>query len=227
MIPMKKEAYYAMTLGVVALLLTVYGLVSYDYYVEDKELQQEDGLLVSHIGYGLRDVHNESKLVFNDTTLWKEESYQTYPDFIGASNATRAEAAGAQQSILLIISLVLVILFIPLVFLSHQGFFDDKMGKLGPYTPLIVAQIAALVLIIGTMWFTYAFATGLDEDVAKLGQERYQAVGGMTAFVVIVAGILIQIAALYARSRTQLIYIKPLDEAKTPEPIEDEPTTLS
>jgi hypothetical protein len=91
---------------------------------------------------------------------------------------------------------------------------------LGPYVPLIAGQVAALLLIIGTLWFTYAFVTGLDEDVAKLGQERYQAVGGMTASLVIFGGLLIQVAALYARARTQLVYIKPLDEAKTPEPME-------
>lgn len=218
--PMRKEAYYAMAFAVVALILTSYGLVSHGYYVEDREVQQPDGLVESHISYGLRKVHNESKLVFNDTTLSKEDKYQSYPDFIGASNATRADAAGARQFYLMIVSLVLVVLFIPLVLLSHQGYLDERFGRLGPYVPLIAGQIAALLLIIGTLWFTYAFATGLDEDVAKLGQERYQAVGGMTASLVIFGGLLIQVAALYARARTQLVYIKPLDEAKTPEPME-------
>ena len=220
MMPMRRQAYYAMALAVVALVLTAYGLVSYDYYVEDREVRQVDGTLVSHISYGLRDVHNESKLVFNGTTLSKEDKYQEYPDFIGASNATRARDAGGRQFTLLLISLVLIVLFIPTVFLSHQGLFDERVGRLGPYVPLIMAQIAALILIIGTLWFTYEFATGLDKDVANLLQERYQAVGGMAAFWLIVGGVLIQVAALYARARTQLIYIKPLDEGREPRPLE-------
>lgn len=218
--PMRREAYYAMVLAVVALILTAFGIMSYDYYTESKEVQRSDGVLESTIGYGLRDVHNESKLVFNKTVLEREDNYQDYQDFIGASNATRARDAGAQQFLLMVISLVLIVLFIPLTFLAHQGFFDTRLGKLGPYLPLIVAQVAALLLIIGTMWFTYAFATGLDEDVAKLGQERYQAVGGMAAFWVIVGGFLIQIAAIFARSRTQLVYIEPLGEVKAAKPLE-------
>jgi len=218
--PMRREAYYAMALAVIALILTAYGLMSYDYYTESREVQRADGVLESRIGYGLRDVHNVSKLVFNKTVLEREDKHQDYQDFIGASNATRARDAGAQQSLLTVISLVLIILFLPITFLAHQGFFDNRLGKLGPYVPLMVAQVAALLLIIGTMWFTYAFATGLDEDVAKLGQERYQAVGGTAAAWVIVGGFLIQVAAIFARSRTQLVYIQPLGDLKAAKPLE-------
>jgi hypothetical protein len=218
--PMKRQAYYAMVLALLAIILTADGLVSHDYYVEDREVQGPDGLLKSNIGYGLRDVHNQSKLVFNGSTISKEDKYQDYQDFIGASNATRAMNAGSQQNVLMLVSLVLLVLFLPLVVMSHQGYFDERLGRMGPYIPLIAAQVAALLLIIGTLWFTYAFATGLDEDVANLHQERYQAVGGTTAFTVIVGGFLIQVAALMALSRTRLIYIKPLEEGKTPKPLE-------
>ena len=216
---MRREAMLAIALAVVALVLAVYCIVSYDWYEEERTSSLEEGNLVTDIGYGLRGVQNVSQSRLNGTVLQERESHQTYDEFIGVEG-TRAQSAADAMFLIVLVAIVFIVLFIPLVFLAHQGRFDDLVGKLGQYIPLMVAQVAALLLILGAMWFSYAFTEGLDKDVEDLGQERYRAVGGMGGWYAIFAGIIIQAAAVMALSRTRLVYIEPLEEGKTPEPVE-------
>lgn len=218
MIPMKKEAYIALALAALTIILVVNGLTSHGWYDEVRSEKMLGNVTSSTIGYGLLTVHNVTKVTFNGTLISKSDEYQSYDDFI-ASNATRARDAGSRMYLVSIVGLVLTALFIPLLFLAHQGFFDNRMGRLGPYVPLLVAQVAALVIIIGTLWFSYAFPTGLDADAVQLHQERYQALGGRTGLWVLVGGILVQAAAVMALARTQLIYIEPLDTVKGTKPL--------
>lgn len=218
---MRKQALYALAFAIVAIIIYAYGMVSYDWYTEEREqpLVDEDGVLKSDIGYGLRGVNNHTRHRFNGTTLDEEEKVQGYDDFIGTKD-TKASGVASTMNIMMIIALVMMVLFLPLVYLSSGGGLEQRFGKIGPYIPLLVAQIAALLLIIGPMWFSYAFITALDDDIGKVTGEPSQALGGMTGFWVIVGGIFIQVGALMALSRTRLIYIEPLDEVKQPKPLE-------
>jgi hypothetical protein len=112
--------------------------------------------------------------------------------------------------LIMIAAIALAGLFIPLVYLSSEQNLDESMGRLGPYIPLIVAQIAAILLIVGPIWFSHALTTGLDEDMNEITGEPSQALGGMTGFWVIMGGLLVQVGAIMALSRTRLTYIEPL-----------------
>lgn len=218
---MRKQALYALVLAIVAIIIAAYGIVSYGWYTEEREqpLVDEDGILRSEIGYGLRGVNNRTLHRFNGTTLDEEEKVQGYDDFIGAKE-TKASAVASAMNILMIVALAMAVLFLPLVYLTSGGSFEQRVGKIGPYIPLLVAQVAALLLIIGPIWFSYAFITALDDDIGRITGEPSQALGGMTGLWVIVGGILIQMAAVMALSRTRLIYIEPLDEVKQAGPLD-------
>jgi hypothetical protein len=208
---MKKQAKSAIVLGIVGLLFAVYGLTSHGWYNEEREhdLDDEEGFLRSHIGYGIRGVSNLTLHRFNGTTLDEEEKVQDYDDFIGVEG-TRAAEAGSTMFLIMIAAIALAGLFIPLVYLSSEQNLDESMGRLGPYFPLIVAQIAAILLIVGPIWFSHALTTGLDEDMNEITGEPSQALGGMTGFWVIMGGLLVQVGAIMALSRTRLTYIEPL-----------------
>ena len=207
---MKKQSLRACILASVAILLIAYGLLSYGWYIEERveDADVEDGDYKSDLDYGLRGVRNETRLVVNKTQIASEEKVQDYDDFIGLENS-RAGKVVDRMNLLMVISLVLTILFIPLVYLSSKGSLEDKVGKIGPYLPLIIGQIAALILIISPMWFTYAFITDLTADMDELDQGPPQALGGNTGLWVIFGGVLLQFGVISALARTKLIYIEP------------------
>jgi hypothetical protein len=214
-------------LAVVTILLAVYGMMSYDWYEESREIpsSEGEGNYKSDLGYGPRGVHNYTRLAFNGSTLDEEESVQTYEEFNGPE--TEAGPVADTMFQLLIIGIVMTVLFIPLAYISQTSGLEGRVGKWGPYIPLYVAQVAAITLILAPIWFSYEFVQALDMDAMRLTNAPSQALGAMAGWWVIFGGIVIQVAALMAISRTRLIYIEPLDEAKTPEPIEDEPATLT
>ncbi len=207
---MKKQSLRACILASVAVLLIANGLLSYGWYIEERveDADVEDGDYKSDLDYGLRGVRNETRLVVNGTKIASEEKVQDYDDFIGIKDS-RAGKVVDRMNLLMVISLVLTILFIPLVYLSSKGSLEDRVGKIGPYLPLILGQIAALILIISPMWFTYAFITDLTADMDELDQEPPQALGDNTGLWVIFGGVLLQIGVISALARTKLIYIEP------------------
>jgi len=207
---MKKKSLRAIILSVVAILLTISGLLSYDWYTEERveDAEAEDGEYKSDLAYGLRGVRNETRLVVNGTKIASEEKVQDYDDFIGLQDS-RAGQVVSTMLLLMIVSLILAILFIPLVYLSSKGSLEDKVGKIGPYLPIICGQIAALLLIIAPIWFSYAFIMGLTDDMNELDQGPPQAIGGNAGFWVILGGVLLQYGVLSALARTKLILIEP------------------
>ncbi len=207
---MKKQSLRACILAGVAVLLIANGLFSYGWYTEERveDADVEDGEYKSDLAYGLRGVRNETRLVVNGTRIASEEKVQDYDDFIGLEDS-RAGQVVSRMNLLMVISLVLTILFIPLVYLTSKGSLEDKVGKIGPYLPLICGQIAAIILLISPMWFTYAFITDLTADMEELDQGVTQALGGNTGLWVIFGGVLLQFAVIGALARTKLIYIDP------------------
>ncbi len=208
---MKKQSLRACILAGVAIIIIANGLFSYGWYTEERveDADVEDGEYKSDLAYGLRGVRNETRLVVNGTKMASEEKVQDYDDFIGLENS-RAGQVVDRMNLLMVISLVLTILFIPLVYLASKGALEDKVGKIGPYLPLIIGQIAALILLISPMWFTYAFITDLTVDMdEELDQGVPQALGGNTGLWVIFGGVLLQFGVIGALARTKLIYIEP------------------
>ncbi len=207
---MKKQSLRACILALVTILFLLNGLLSYGWYTEERleEASMEDGTYKSDLAYGLRGVRNETRLVVNETKIATEEKVQNYDEFIGLENSRAGQVVNTMY-LLMVLSLVLTVLFIPLVYISSQGSLEDKMGKIGPYIPLICGQIAALILIISPMWFTYAFITDLTADMDELEQGPPQALGDNAGLWVIVGGVLLQIGVVSALARTKLIYIEP------------------
>jgi hypothetical protein len=206
----RKQSLRAIVLAVVAVLFIVYGLLSYGWYDEERveDAEVEDGEYKSDLGYGLRGVRNETRLVVNGTKIASEEKVQNYDVFVGLKDSQAGQVA-SRMNLLMVVSLLLTILFIPLVLLSTKGSLEDKLGKIGPYLPIICGQIAALLLIIGPMWFSYAFIMGLTADMEVLDQGPPQALGGNTGLWVIFGGMLLQFAVVSALARTKLILIEP------------------
>ena len=207
---MKKQSLRACILAIVAILFILNGLFSYGWYTEERveDAPMEDGDYKSDLAYGLQGVRNETRLVVNGTKIASEEKVQGYDNFIGLK-ASKAGQVVDRMFLLMVISLVLTILFVPLVYLSSKGSLEDKVGKIGPYLPLILGQIAALILIISPMWFTYAFITDLTADMEDLDQGPPQALGGNTGLWVILGGVLLQFGVMSALARTKLIFIEP------------------
>ena len=207
---MKKQSLRACILAIVAILFILNGLFSYGWYTEERveDAPMEDGDYKSDLAYGLQGVRNETRLVVNGTKIASEEKVQGYDNFIGLK-ASKAGQVVDRMFLLMVSSLVLTILFVPLVYLSSKGSLEDKVGKIGPYLPLILGQIAALILIISPMWFTYAFITDLTADMEELDQGPPQALGGNTGLWVIFGGVLLQFGVIGALARTKLIYIEP------------------
>ena len=207
---MKKQSLRACILAIVAILFILNGLFSYGWYTEERveDAPMEDGDYKSDLAYGLQGVRNETRLVVNGTKIASEEKVQGYDNFIGLK-ASKAGQVVDRMFLLMVISLVLTILFVPLVYLSSKGSLEDKVGKIGPYLPLILGQIAALILIISPMWFTYAFITDLTADMEDLEQGPPQALGGNTGLWVILGGVLLQFGVMSALARTKLIFIEP------------------
>ena len=217
---MKPKHMVPLVLVVVAILLAAYGMLSYSWYVEYREtkLLGDEGTIKTDLGYGLRGVQNHTRHRLNGTTLEEEERVQSYDDFIGKGNLVGPVAS--RMMLLLLIGIVMAALFIPLAFVSQTSGLEDRVGKLGPYIPLYVAQVAAITLIVSPIWFSYEFITALDVDMYELTNAPSQALGDMAAWWVITGGLLIQVAAFMALSRTRLVYIEPLDEVKQAEPME-------
>jgi hypothetical protein len=192
---LKKQSLRACILAGVAVLLIANGLFSYGWYTEERveDADVEDGEYKSDLAYGLRGVRNETRLVVNGTRIASEEKVQDYDDFIGLEDS-RAGQVVSRMNLLMVISLVLTILFIPLVYLTSKGSLEDKVGKIGPYLPLICGQ---------------TFITDLTADMEELDQGVTQALGGNTGLWVIFGGVLLQFAVIGALARTKLIYIDP------------------
>lgn len=208
---MKRQAVRAIVLAVIALVLIIVGMLSWDWYTEERdETDRASGeRTLSVYGYGLRGVMNNTRVSLNETVLSAEEKVQDYDDFVGLKNS-RAGKAVASMNIIMLVALVMVIIFIPLVYLASAGSLEANVGRIGPYIPIIVAQVAALLLIVGPIWFTWTFAHGIDDDHFEMELEPSQALGGMAGWWVIFGGVSIQAAALMALARTRLIYIEPL-----------------
>ncbi len=217
---MKPKQMVPLVLAVVAILMASYGMLSYSWYQEYREtkLLGDEGIIKTDLGYGLRGVQNHTQHKLNGTTLEEEEKVQSYDDFIGKGN--EAGPVASRMILLMFIGIVMAVLFIPLVFITQTGGLEDHVGKLGPYIPLYVAQVAAFTLVASPIWFSYEFIMALDMDMYKLTNAPSQALGEMAGLWVIFGGVLIQVAAFMALSRTRLVYIEPLDEVKTPEPME-------
>ena len=207
---MKKQSLRACILAVVAILFIINGLFSHGWFTEERveDAPMEDGDYKSDLAYGLRDVRNETRLVVNGTKIATEEKFQDYDEFIGLEDSRAGQVAN-RMNLLMVLSLVLTVLFIPLVYLSSKGSLEDKVGKIGPYLPLICGQIAALILIISPMWFTYAFIMDLTADMEELDQGPPQAIGHFIGVWVMFGGLLLQFGVMGALARTKLILIEP------------------
>jgi hypothetical protein len=207
---MKKQSLRAIILAIITILLITVVLFSYRWYNEERveDAEVEDGEYKSDLAYSLRGVRNETRLVVNGTRIASEEKVQDYDDFIGLQDSEAGQVA-SRMNLLMVISLVLAILFIPLVYLSSEGTLEDKVGKIGSYLPLICGQIAVLLLIISPMWFSYAFIMGLTADMEVLDEGPPQALGDNAGLWVIFGGVLLQFGVMNAMARTKLIFIEP------------------
>jgi hypothetical protein len=216
---MKGKQMVPIALAAVAIMLATYGLFSYGWYLEQRETDNpdEEGVIKTDLGYGIRGVSNHTRYMFNGTLLDEEETVHSYDEFIGDDNL--AGQVASTMWTLMLIGILMTVIFIPLAYISQTGGLEARIGKWGPYLPLYVAQVAAVTLIVSPIWFTYEFIVGLDIDMNELTNAPSQAVGDMSGWLIVFAGVLVQAAAFMAISRTRLIYIEPLDEAKTPEPL--------
>jgi hypothetical protein len=217
---MKRKQMVPIAMAVVAIILASYGLLSYDWYVEYREFQlpDDEGVIKTDLGYGILGVSNHTRHNLNRTTLDEEDRVLSYDDFTGLSS--KAGQVASTMWVLMLIGIILSVVFIPLAIASQTGGLESRIGKWGPYVPLYIAQVAAITFILAPMWFSYEFIYGLDMDAFVLTNAPSQALGDMSGWYVVFAGVAIQAAAVMAISRTRLVYIKPLDEAKTPEPME-------
>ncbi len=208
---MKRQSLRAIVLAVVAILFTAYGFMSYNWYSEERvdENRQTDEVIRSVYGYGIRGVTNVTEFKYNGSVNETVSKDMTYDEFIGLENS-RAGGVAANMIILMIVALVLTIIFIPMVKLSSEGKLEDKLGKIGPFLPIILGQIAVLILIIGPLWYSYAFITGIEADLDELHQGQSQALGEKAGLWVIFGGVLLQFGVTGALARTKLIYIEPL-----------------
>ena len=217
---MKRKQMVPLVIAIIAILMATNGLLSYNWYIEQREfkLPGDEGTIKTDLGYGIRGVHNHTRLRFNGTTLDEEERVESYEDFIGPD--TMAGPVASRMLIIMAIGIIMAALFIPLAFISQTGGLESRVGKWGPYIPLYVAQVSAIILIVAPIWFSYEFIVGLDMDMFTLTNAPSQALGDMAGWWVIFGGLFIQVSAIMALSRTRLIYIEPLDEVKQPKPLE-------
>jgi hypothetical protein len=208
-----------LVLAVVAIMFASYGLLSHGWYLEYREtdLPDDEGRIRTNLGYGIMGVSNSTKHKLNGTTLDGEDRVQSYDEFMGLKS--KAGQVANTMMVLMLIGIVMCALFIPLAFISQTGGLEARLGKWGPYIPLYVAQVAAITFFLAPIWFSYEFIYGLDMDAYALTDAPSQALGDMSGWWVVFGALLIQVAALMAISRTRLIYIEPLGEGKTPEPM--------
>lgn len=217
---MKRKQMVPLVLAVLAILMATYGLVSYGWYLEGREssLPDDGGNIKTELGYGIRGVSNHTRLMLNGTMLDESDTVHTYDEFLGDGNM--AGPVASRMMTIMLIGIVMAVLFLPLAFMSQTGGLDDKVGKWGSYLPLYAAQVSAITFILAPIWFSYEFVMALDMDMMEITNAPSQALGDMSGWWVIFGGVLIQIAAVMALSRTRLVYIKPLDGPRTPEPME-------
>ncbi len=218
---MKTKHVVPLVLAMIGIILATYSLMSFGWYEEYREssLPDDGGNVKTDLGYGIRGVHNHTRIMLNSTMLDEEEKVQDYDDFHGGIDSMAGQVA-ARMWLVMLIGILMAVLFLPLAYISQTKGLEDRLGRWGAYVPLYVAQVSAITLILAPIWFSYEFTMGLDMDAMELTNNPSQALGAMGAWYVIFAGIFIQVAALMALSRTRLVYIKPLDEASTPEPME-------
>lgn len=214
---MKRKHMVPVVLAVLAILMGLYGLLSYGWYLEERvtSLPDDGGNIKTELDYGIRGVANHTRHMQNGTMLDQKDTVHTYDEFLGEGNM--AGPVAARMTTIMLIGIIMAVLFIPLALMSQTGGLDDLVGKWGSYLPLYTAQVSAITLILAPIWFSYEFITGLDMDMMEATRAPSQALGQLTGWWVIFAGVLIQIAAVMALSRTRLIYIEPLDETNTPE----------
>jgi len=217
---MKRKHMVPIVLGVIALMMATYGLLSYGWYLEHREedLPNKEGVIKTDLGYGIRGVSNHTVHRLNGTTLDEDERVQSHDDFLGDGN--KAGPVASRMLTIMLIGIIMTALFLPLAYISQTIGLEVWVGKLGSYLPFYVAQVAAITFILAPIWFSFEFIKGLDIDMEVLTNAPSQALGDMAGWWVIFGGVIIQVAAFMALSRTRLIYIEPLDEVKTPEPME-------
>lgn len=214
---MKRKAMIPIVLVIVGIILSVYGMLSYEWYLEHRETQfpGDEANVKTDLSYGIRGVHNHTRLRLNGTTLEEETKVHSYDEFLGEENL--AGPVASTTILVLTIGIIMAALFIPLAFVLQSGELETRIGKWGPYIPLYVAQVAAFTLVVSPIVFSYGFITALDADMYDLTDAPSQALGDMSGWWVIFGGLLIQVAAFMAISRTRLIYIEPLDEIRKAE----------
>lgn len=177
----------AMTLGVVALVISLIALVMVGWYTID--VDDEGGLLSYKSSYGLSKVKTEiaGATVEEDYgELEKEATSQ------GDKLESIDKAKGTKY--LLLFGFVLIIIFIILTIMATRGLLEWGVT----WAPVVMGIIAGVMLFIAAVYFAGQFPVGLENDTG-IDTDKY---GGLGAawYLVLVSGALAIVGASISKA---------------------------